>query len=367
MINSFQQFFNKNFILLILIIVFNQIYISSKDLYFPIIQEKHLVKLNKICKEENSIFCSMTEAIKYALNSTKLESKSYPKNCTNLFCLYYQNVYSPNIICDDVEAKIEEDEHQKNLSIISDGKYLISFINCSAIFNGALSLKKNETETIIYYINFLSEINFDKINFYQNKRSTKGELNITFEYNLTHEDTLNYDRYDTIFSMTVVDLKEQMNNILIEILDNYKNDLNSKIEIDENQQLTQMKYLSEIIKKYSKGYSLFNFRIDEGENNITYIAYDNIEYKSFVNIKNYIFIPNLLVSFEYALNYNITYNEGNLTFENVSISRINERNDYFGNIINKNAEFNNILNEEESSLIWNVINNDFFNKFKKYK
>ena len=360
----FQKLIYRISISLILLILFScKAYINSKELNFPIIQQKHIDKIYNLCSKGNYIFCSMVEAIKYVVYTSKLDSKSYPVKCTNIFCIHYQNVYSPSVICEDVESKIERNERTN--SSFPDDKILISFLNCSIIFNGALSLKRNEKETIINYDNFLSEINLDKINFFQSTRSTKGELNISFEYNETLDDTFNYDKEDPIFTMTIIDLKEQMNNILKGVLSNYRNSLESKIEIDGGQQISQIKYMNEIINKFAKNYSLFNFQIDENENNITYIAYNHIYYNSFVNIRNNIFIPYLFVNFEYALNYYIDYREGHLVFENVSISKNNEIEDCFGNMINRTADF--LGNSTEQNLIWKVIENDFSDKFEKYK
>ncbi len=364
MSNIFQKLIYKASISIILLIfLFSKAFTSSKELNFPIIQQKHLDKIYGVCNKGNYIFCSMIEAIKYVVYTSKLDSKSYPVKCTNIFCIYYQNVYSPSVICEDVESKIEKIE-QANSSFPIEN-FLISFLNCSIIFNGALSLKRNEEETIINYANFLSEINLNKINFFQNTRSTKGELNISFEYNETLDDTFNYDKEDPIFTMTIIDLKEQMNYILKGTLSNYKNSLESKIEIGGKQQIAQIKYLNEIINQFAKNYSLFNFKIDEDENNITYIAYNNIHYNSFVNIRNNIFISYLYVSFEFALNYYIDYKEGHLIFENVSISKNNEIEDSFGRMINRTADFNG--NSTEHNLIWKVIENDFYDKFEKYK
>ena len=183
---------------------------------------------------------------------------------------------------------------------------------------------------------------------------------------IKYNELFNYNKTDTIFNINDTNLITKMDNIMKEIVDNYINVLISIIEIDESTQITQIKYLNEIINKFAKWYSLLDSDIDDNENNITYIAYNDIRYNSFINIKNKLFIPNLFVSFEYALNYNITYNEGDLIFENISISKNNE-DDYFGNITNINAEFNDLVCAEEKYSIWDTINNDFYNNFKKYK
>ena len=74
----------------------------------------------------------------------------------------------------------------------------------------------------------------------------------------------------------------------------------------------------------------------------------------------------MVVFFEYALNYNITYNEGNFTFDYMNFSK--SKNEVFvGNIINKSAEFDVLIPPEESKEIWKIIKNDFNEKFKLYK
>ena len=86
-----------------------------------------------------------------------------------------------------------------------------------------------------------------------------------------------------------------------------------------------------------------------------------------INIKNNIYINNLTVSFEYALNYNITYNEGSFQIDYMNFTKSNKDGVYIGNMINKYAGFEEIVTKEENEEIWNTIKIDFYNKFKKYK
>ena len=352
----FINLYNIFFFFIFCIINNNAYFLSNKN-DLSIIDPNHLDKIYESCNITNIIFCSIAEAIKYSFNLIKKEFKSYPLNCTDIICLQYKNVYTPDAICEDVEAILEDQEN-------NDGKYLVSFSNCKVSILGALSVK-NETDTIMEYDQFLSEMYFDKINFYQNVRSTKGELNITFKYDETFINTFNYNKTDPIFDNNDTNLIEQMNNILKDILENYIYVWESKIEIDENTQLLQITYLNQIINRFSKEYSIIKYDTYVDNNIITYIAYNEIKYNSFINLKNMFFIPNFNITFEYALNYNITYNEGNFTIKNISISRNNPDYDYFGNITNKYAQFN--VPENDSILIWNIINDDFCNCFKKYK
>ena len=349
-----------SFILLIILNNINQI--LSKEINLSVIHPKHLEKLYTKCKEDNIFFCSMVEAIKYSLTLIKEDSKSFPIDiCTDDFCLKYKNVYTPNIMCEDVETEI------KNISIktsnstlfLDEQKYIIYFSNCSVIVEGDLSLNDEKK------LKFLSEIYFDHINFYQSPHPTKGELNISFEYDTTFVEAFNYNKSEEIFMNDETNLIYQMDNILKEVLEHFMQNYKSILEVDEIIQQNEI-YFKEIINKFGKEYSLLFSKIDDNRNDITYIGYNIIRYNSYINVRNKLFIPNLYIIFEYALNYNITYNEGQFIFENVTISRNND-DDFFGNMTNKTAEFNDLICEEDKNLIWNNINKDFYNNFKNYK
>ena len=363
MLNIFQIFFHTFIFSISLIIFFNQFIISNEN--FPILEPEQLEKLYVLCKKTDKFLCSMVEAIKYSLNSLRTEDlKNFTANdCTE--CLEYKNVHGPNIICDDINLeKLSKENNAKSPLLGENEKYVISLLNCTVIITGSLSLKNN-SNTIINYSAFLSEIYFDKINFFQYKSSTKGELNVTFEYDENYTNAFNYDKTDPIFFVNETGLL-QMDDILKKVIQHYINALKSKIEIDEKTLIAQMKYLKDVFTKFEKGYSIFTIDIKEKENNITYVAYYNINYKSFININNRLFFPGLISHFEYAINYNITYNEGNFEFENVSISS-NYEQDYLGDIVSKKADFNDIVTEYENIIIWDIISKDFYTNLKKFK
>ena len=336
------------FSFVLLLIINNNNHILSKEINLSVIQPKHLEKLYKKCKEENNFFCPMTEAIKYSLTLIKENSKSFPNNCTDELCLKYENVYTPNVMCEDVDTEIKS----------TDEKYVISFSNCSVITIGDLSINEG-TKT-----KFLSEIYFDKINFYQSPHPVKGELNISFVYDTSFNYTFNYNKSEEIFNNNE-NLINQMDNILKEVLEQFMYNYKSKLEVDEITQQNEI-YFKEIANKFGKTYSLLLSEIKDDENDITYIGYNDIRYISYINVRNKLFISNLYITFEYAINYNITYNEGHLIIENVTICR-NDDEDYFGNMTNKTAAFNDLIPEKDQNLIWNKINNEFCSNFKKYK
>ena len=338
------------FYFILLLILNNNNHILSKEINFQIIQPKHLEKLEEKCKEENIFFCSMREAIIYSFTFINEDSKSFPiNNCTNELCLKFENVFTPNIMCEDVDTEI------KNI----DEKYIIFFSNCSVIVVGDLSLNEGKK------YKFLSELYFSKINFYQSPHEIKGVLNISFEYDTNFNEAFYYNKEEVIFRDNETILTSQMDNILKEVLEHFMYVYKSKLEGDEITQQNEI-YFKEISNKFGKAYSLFYPKINDDKNDITYLGFNDFRYDLYINVRNKLFISNLYITFEYAINYNITYNEGSLIIENITLFR-NNHEYYFGNITNETAEFNDLICEEDKNLIWDNINKDFYINFEKYK
>ena len=201
-----KNFYIFYFSFILLIIINNNNHILSQIINFQVIQPKHLEKLEAKCKEENIFFCSMKEALIYSLTLLIENSKSFQiNNCTDEDCLKYENVYIPNIICEDVDTEI------KNI----DEKYIIYFSNCNAIAVGDLSLNGGKK------YKFLAELYFDKINFYQSPEDTKGVLNISFEYDTTFNEAFYYNKEEEIFKNNETYLISQMDNILKQVLEHF--------------------------------------------------------------------------------------------------------------------------------------------------
>lgn len=344
-------------IFIILSILINSEYIS--------LQQKHELILNDTCKTGNSIFCSMRDSIKYLLKSFKESPPSYPSYNisdpsinSDKIQFSYNNIDNPNIICDNVVTKEENTTEIDN----QNDRYLIQFNNCYVLTRGYISLDFINTKIIENEL-FFTELIFDSINFSQKKRATKGEVNITFISN----EKYNYDKQNEIFGYTIFDLTKSMDQYMSIIYESFQYNIKNKTQIDSTLLTTQIQFLTNTINYFYKNFSSFDVEINDDENKITYIAYNNLEYSSFINIQDKIFIPRIFITFEYALNYNITYNEGNFTVKDFSFTRFAEKEDSFGEIEEKNAEFNSALSEKEANAIWNTIYNDFKVKFEEYK
>ena len=213
-----------------------------------------------------------------------------------------------------------------------------------------------------YRNNFPTEIYLDKIIIFMNKIALKGEMHILFEHGMINN-SYYYPIVDHDYEEQYI---YQMGKIMENVFKNYTYQLKNIIELNEYQLLSQLKYFSDISNQFAKNFSFINQTLENNETKITYIAYNSFKYNSLINIYDYIYVPNLVVFFEYALNYNITYNEGNFTFDYMNFSK--SKNEVFvGNIINKSAEFDVLIPPEESIEIWKIIKNDFNEKFKLYK
>ena len=306
------------------------------------------IELNKICKE-HEILCPMVDAIKYSLKIIKSYSKTY-EIYPDISELKYQNAKSFFLLCENITLNIEKFEENK------DEKYSITFNNCESKFMGQLFI-------IDEGITFLSSLFFYKIIFVKRKLAINGELNLLLEYDQDINKTYYYD--SSIFSET--DYLHQMDTIMEYIFSNYTSNFKYNVELNENLLASQTKYLNDIINKFTKQYSLFDPEIDDNHHNITYIGYNIFTWDSLININNYIYLSNLSVTFEYALDYNITYNEGSFVLDYMNFSKIQKDDVYLGNIIYKESNFDNIMPIEESNNIWKIIKYEFFNKFINYK
>ena len=305
------------------------------------------IELNKICKE-HEILCPMVDAIKYSLKIIKSYSKTY-EIYPDISELKYQNAKSLFLLCENITLNIEKFEENK------DEKYSITFNNCESKFMGQLFIMDEG-------ITFLSSLFFYKIIFVKRKLAINGELNLLLEYDQDINKTYYYD--SSIFSDYYL---HQMDTIMEYIFSNYTSNFKYNVELNENLLASQTKYLNDIINKFTKQYSLFDPEIDDNHHNITYIGYNIFTWDSLININNYIYLSNLSVTFEYALDYNITYNEGSFVLDYMNFSKIQKDEIYLGNIIYKEPNFDNIMPLEESNNIWKIIKYEFLNKFINYK
>ena len=330
------------FYLIPFILISNQKYSTCDENFsfsdYPDFDEE----LDKICQQKKYL-CIMIDAIKYSFKIINSFSQTHEEN--TFYKLSYQNTKSSSIFCQNISVENNE-----------ESKYIFLFSNCSSNMTGILLINETKKEN-----NFYTKLYLNKIKIFMNKVALKGEMHISFEYYITLNKNFSYEYEDGDKNFIL-----KMDKIMENVFKNYTYQLKNIIELNDDQLLSQLKYFSDISNQFAKKYSFISKQNESNENQITYIAYNDFKYNSLINIYDYIYFPNLVVFFEYALNYNITYNEGNLTFDYLNFSK-SQKEIYVGNIINKSAEFEEKIPSEGSNEIWEVIKEDFKAKFLEYK
>ena len=338
----------NNILCFLLIISINFIFISAYNEDFPFYSKQQSEKLELACNHTNIIFCPMKMAIEdifYSIQNEEIPIKIDEHNC-NVLCLQYKNIFARDMICDDdLEVLLIKEKYDDEL-------YQIKFKNCNVLIEGEISYKNSDISSVNFGT-FLSELKFDSISFI-NSRELKYRMNIIFE-NSTQK--YNYNRNDVIFSSEILDMNEQMDNIMNEIFDKFINQINEKNAKNLGNILHEsINYLKNEDFSYFHGPGIY-----DKIKNVTYIAYNDFKYDSFIFVNNKIFFSWMNVTFEYALNHNVIFNEGYFVINNIVFTEDQDMSNIYDScIISDNyAGFNNL---NESINISKTIINEF-----KYK
>ena len=359
------KYLKRLFLFLIPLFVFtNQNLFQSKCIENSTYDDKYNIfeKLNETCSE-NEILCPMSKAIAQVFKSTNTYSETYSKNISNISntAFKYENVGGTKIICKNTSGDI--DDNNEN--------YIFTFDNCTIFTVGNLrEFTLDETEE--NFINeFYASFYINSIKFNLNTAPGENEMEVSFDnsseieffqYNCTP--FVNYSYFD--------DFVEVMRNIS----KNYKEKLINIVKMNKDQLDKQKKYLNEFIMRFNSEVSIINEKQLE-KYYITYVAFNELNYTSLIHILDAIYIVNLTVQFEYALNYNITYQEGSITFDNYYINKnarkkYNESYIYVGDKTNFYLDCDEKIWKNKNSNIWTMIKNEFesvsnniFNSIKK--
>ena len=286
--------------------------------------------LDEACKV-NSIICSINQAINNVFFTYQYEEKNILSNNDDLsFRIISSKIHFFEPKCDKIEY------------FINDNNYSIIKSNCSILIISDLYIGQkfnNEIDMKNYLIEFL----VDKLIF-MNK---KNNHSIKFEVN---NETLNYNKNEPIFQIPSIKeiIESEFNNLSLKLKTLYIDDINNKFSIiDVNKNLERVfNFL------YNNGpfYFIDYNEIEENNQKITYLSYDSFIYNNYIIALDTIFISNFSITFEYAINYDIDYNEGYFTISDFAYTQ----NQNFSNS-SRFFEFN--LNNI------NLNNQKFFRKF----
>ncbi len=332
---------------LIIITTFIILIISSKsqeEFSFFTKQQKEL--LSNSC-QKNSVFCPMTTAIENIFNQIKEEEIQIQLECINL-CLRYNNILVRDMLC-------------KELDITDSSSYTITLRNCSVLISGEIEFE-NKGYKVVKFGNFLSEFLIDSLSF------TKDEnlKNFIFSYqNSTKK--FNYDTTRAVFKSSDEDLISQMNDILDEVYDKF---LKQMIK-NSDQRFNIANYFDKAKNQIIEDFSLFKEKgitINSKKKNVTYLLFTNLNPLEEIQIRNKYIFYNMNVTFEYALNYNVTYNEGYFIVKYICFENDESKNNnYFEQKVSdmvKKADFDILDNSKD---IWEIIFDEFKKKFNEAK
>ena len=128
---------------------------------------------------------------------------------------------------------------------------------------------------------------------------------------------------------------KEFENLAVKLKNLYIDDINNKFSIiDVNKNLERVfNFL------YNNGpfYFIDYNKSEENKQKITFLSYDSFNYNNYIIALDTIFISNFSITFEYAINYDIDYNEGFFTLSDFAYTQ----NQNFSNS-SRFFEFNNL-------------------------
>ena len=342
---------SKLIILILISIFLLQMVISENinDNSFYLDWQRKILESN--CTRNNGVFCPMITAIADIFKQIQQEEiEANSKNVCIDLCLTYNNIHARDMLCENLNTKYES----------STGE--IIFGNCSVLISGEIGYENKDYKNINFGT-FLSELYIPSMTFSHIEKVDRMEFNYE-----NASVKFNFDNSRAVFKSMNENLTEHMEEILNIVYDEFINKIEDKIKpiLSRNDILIDTnKKIYESFTYFENGPKLF----DENKN-VTYLSYNKIDHAEKIILKEKIIFYNLQIDFQYALNNNITYNEGLFVLKNVDFEA-NEgiNNIYFHENVQdmyKIANFNN-LKINNTNELWELIINDFKKKFNDYK
>ena len=342
---------SKLSILILISIFLLQMVISENinDNSFYLDWQRKILESN--CTRNNGVFCPMIPAIADIFKQIQQEEiEANSKNVCIDLCLTYNNIHARDMLCENLNTKYES----------STGE--IIFGKCSVLISGEIGYENKDYKNINFGT-FLSELYIPSMTFSHIEKVDRMEFNYE-----NASVKFNFDNSRAVFKSMNENLTEHMEEILNIVYDEFINKIEDKIKpiLSRNDILIDTnKKIYESFTYFENGPKLF----DENKN-VTYLSYNKIDHVEKIILKEKIIFYNLQIDFQYALNNNITYNEGLFVLKNVDFEA-NEgiNNIYFHENVQdmyKIANFNN-LKLNNTNELWELIINDFKKKFNDYK
>lgn len=341
---------SNSFLFILITIYFFQI-VSLKDINeMPFYLKKQRDILEKECVKRQA-FCAMIPTIADIFQQIqKEEIEANCKNICNYLCLTYNNIHARDMICESLNTSYNEPLAE------------ITFGNCSVLISGEIGYENRDYKNINFGT-FLSELYIPSMTFSHSDKFDR----ISFQYeNATVK--FNYDNTRAVFKSISEDLNEHMEYILNMVYDEFISKIEDKIIAG----ISKSDIYSQTIKKIFNSFTFFDNgpRLFDEKKNVTYLLFSKIDHSDKILLKDKIVFFNLQVDFQFALNYNVTYNDGFFILRNV-VFEVNEgtNNIYYKENITDMYKQSDIdlLNIDNKNELWELIINEFKHKFNEYK
>ena len=273
-------------------------------LYISIIFSKEKYdNLDEACKV-NSILCSINQAINKVFFTYQYEEKNILKKEDDLsFKITSYKIHFLEPKCENIEY------------FIYDNNYTIVKYNCSILIISDLFIGQKYNNEIDMK-NYLMEFLVDEFKFI----NKKNEHSIKFEF-LFHKKIINYNKNEPLYQIPSIKgiIEKEFENLAEKLKNLYSDDINNKFSIiDVNKNLERVfNFL------YNNGPFFFidYYKKEEKNQKITYLSYDSFNYNNYIIALDTIFISNFTITFEYAINYDIDYNEGFFTLSDFAYTQ----------------------------------------------
>ena len=341
---------SNSFLFILITIYFFQI-VSLKDINeMPFYLKKQRDILEKECVKRQA-FCAMIPTIADIFQQIqKEEIEANCKNICNYLCLTYNNIHARDMICESLNTSYNEPLAE------------IIFGNCSVLISGEIGYENRDYKNINFGT-FLSELYIPSMTFSHSDKFDR----ISFQYeNATVK--FNYDNTRAVFKSISEDLNEHMEYILNMVYDEFISKIEDKIIAG----ISKSDIYSQTIKKIFNSFTFFDNgpRLFDEKKNVTYLLFSKIDHSDKILLKDKIVFFNLQVDFQFALNYNVTYNDGFFILRNV-VFEVNEgtNNIYYKENITDMYKQSDIdlLEIDNKNELWELIINEFKHKFNEYK
>ena len=316
-------FINKRYCLLFAILIsflsclIGSIDVTDSELTYQKYLFKSPLKLKAASKlketnDDKEIYYSMKNAINYLFQKIQNETTEVTLYPSGDFKLVPKNIVFLQPRCENV---IEE-------STMSREPFL-HYQDCSILIIMKQLSIQNSNRVIATFQDYLAEYSFDNLYF------TLKHNNLIYLENIT-EPVINYNKAESLFN--IPNLSSQLNKQMIEIgrsaFEKLVYSFHNKAGTIEGENLYLEGFLGSVFNVLYMNGPFINVEETEEEkktkdtkDKVTYISYSNPKYDYTVLTKDKIFIGQIKVSFDYALDFDINYNEGSMSLSDFVFSK----------------------------------------------